>query len=434
MLFSFFLLLVSAKDRTHYFNGYFNGRSANVGVLGDLKQGENNLVLLGGNVQSCPAEISVTDLGDVLARSHWVGKLKTPTTVELNANLPSASLSLFSFGVDGEDLDESTRNELFEGMQASALTVPFHPADHTSIVTSAWTGQVPRQHGVVGSTWYERGSEVEAFSSSFRSPAKVGVMELLKSNYPSMQLVAGSNDEILGRALTQGASTASHLDQQGYLSSDAKYTFTWDDLKSQLTTDPFWVAMQNQVDALDLEDPLVQSFLMEMEFLHRVTNNMSQKSDELQVYSLASTSLENFPELTQEVMLIYFATIQQLHANFNKVFPDGASQFSFIKTPEMHQTDVHTQLESKLAEMDYTPETVRLRGYEFQEVCGGETGIVCIVDPSVMVTPGQHETTYQIGIWLMFLLSLAVLFFSCTFCGMDYTSDALLFTKWNRDM
>ena len=52
MFFSIILLLVSAKDRSHYMNGYFNGRSANVAVIGDLKQGENNLVLFSDNVKS----------------------------------------------------------------------------------------------------------------------------------------------------------------------------------------------------------------------------------------------------------------------------------------------------------------------------------------------------------------------------------------------
>jgi len=434
MFFSLLLLLVSAKDRSHYLNGYFNGRSANVAVIGELKQGENNLVLVGGNVRDLPAEISVTDLGDILARSYWVGKMKDSTRVEVDANLPSASLNLFTFGLDKTELDANTLQELFGEMKQSDLSVPFHPADHTSIVTSALTGQVPRQHGVVGSTWYERGSEVEAFSSSIRSPARVGVVELLKSNYPSMQITAGGSNQILGRALTEGTVLASHLDQAGFESADSEYAFTWADLKAKLATDPFWLAMKKQTDQLDLTDPLVESFLMEMEYFHRVTENMKQKSDEIQLFNLASTSLENFQEVSQEALLITLATIQQLHSRFNQVFPQGASQIAFIKTPAMHETDLHTQLESKLAEMDYTPLTARLHGMEFSEVCDGTDGLLCIVDPSVKVTPGNHMTTYQIGYWLMFLMSLAVLFFSCTFCGMDYSSDALLFTKWNRDM
>jgi len=432
MFFSIILLLVSAKDRSHYMNGYFNGRSANVAVIGDLKQGENNLVLFSDNVKNLPEDVSITELGDIVARTYWVGKLNPESKVEVEANLPSASLNLFTFGLDKTELSEETLNELFGSMKQSNLNVPFHPADHTSIVTSAFTGRVPRQHGVVGQTWLERGSEVEAFSNNNRSPAKVGVMNLLRSNYPSMNIVAGSNNQILGRALTQGTTTASSMSQNEFSSSNANYVFTWAELKTQLTTDPFWVAMKKQVDALDLEDPLVQSFLMEMEYFHRVTENMMQKSDEIQMFNLASTSLENMPELNEDVLLICFATLSNLHSNFKKVFPDGASQMAFIKTPTLFETDLHTELESKLAEFKYTPQSVRLRGLEFNQVC--TDGLICIIDPSVDVTPGNHETTYQIGVWLCFFCTMAVLFFSCAFCGMDYSSDALLFTKWNRDM
>jgi hypothetical protein len=431
MFLSLLLLLVSAKDSTHYMNGFFKGRSPNVAVKGELKQGENNVVLLGGNVRDLPSEISVLDLGDTLARSYWVGKLKSPTVVKINPDLPSATLSLFSFGVDKTELNEETSNELFGDMRQSNLNIPFHPADDTSIVTSAYTGKLPNEHGVVGSTWLERGSEVEAFSTARRSSSEVSVMELLQSNYPSIEFVAGCNNEILGRALTQGTSTASHLTQQGYVSTDAKYAFNWDDLKSELATDPFWLSLKDQVDALNLEDPAVQNFLMEMEYFRRVTQNMARKTDQIQVYSLASTSLETMPEHSTALLTIYFATLHQLNSKFHEVYPNGATQFSFIKTPEMHRTEAHTQLEAKLAEMNFDPMNVRLVGRQFQEVCGGDTGLLCISDDKAA---GQKETTYQIGVWLMFTMTLAVLFFSCTFCGMNYSSDALLFTKWNREM
>ena len=54
----------------------------------------------------------------------------------------------------------------------------------------------------------------------------------------------------------EGTTTASSMSQNEFSSSDAKYIFTWAELKTQLTTDPFWVAMKKQVDALDLEDPV----------------------------------------------------------------------------------------------------------------------------------------------------------------------------------
>ena len=84
---------------------------------------------------------------------------------------------------------------------------------------------------------------------------------------------------------------------------------------------------------------------MEMEYFHRVTENMMQTSDEIQMFNLASTSLENMPELSEDVLLICFATLSNLHSNFKKVFPDGASQMAFIKTPTLFETDLHTELE-----------------------------------------------------------------------------------------
>ena len=87
----------------------------------------------------------MTELGDIVARTYWVGKLNPVSKVEVEANLPSATLNLFSFGLDKTELNEETLNELFGSMKQSNLNVPFHPADHTSIVTSAFNGQVPRQ-------------------------------------------------------------------------------------------------------------------------------------------------------------------------------------------------------------------------------------------------------------------------------------------------
>lgn len=433
MLFSLLLILTLAKDRQHYFNGYFNGRSPNVQVLGDLKQGENNLILFGGNVKTASSDVAVTDMGDVLARSFWVGKLKSTSAVELTGDLPSASLNLFTFGVDADDEKRLENNNLFSNMKRANLLVPFHPADHTSIVTSALTGQVPREHGVVGARWHENGLEKEAFSDAYRSPAMVGAVELLKTNYPSLDLTTGSEHEIVTRALSHNLFEGSHFSQNQFNSNTKEYNFNWEDLKKKLTEDQHWMNLEKNVQAFDLDHEWTQKFLMEMEFLNRVADNMEAKKDQLQVFNLATTSLEDVSEVNDDMSTILAATLEKLLTKYQEAFPQGASQLAFIKTPEMHLTEAHESLESKLAEMDLTHDKARLKAFELLQVCDDDD-YLCLLDAANETTPGQMETTYQISVWLMFMLTLAITFFSFFFGCMNYTSDALLFTRWNRNL
>jgi len=84
-----YLLLLSLLDvsfaieKYHVQNNYFAGRRPNVVVLGDLVKGDNNVLLVGGNVESIPEAVSVMDLGDALARSYWVGKLRQESVVQV---------------------------------------------------------------------------------------------------------------------------------------------------------------------------------------------------------------------------------------------------------------------------------------------------------------------------------------------------------------
>jgi len=435
-----YLLLLSLLDvsfaieKYHVQNNYFAGRRPNVVVLGDLVKGDNNVLLVGGNVESIPEAVSVMDLGDALARSYWVGKLRQESVVQVGANLPSASLNLFLFGVDADDLARSpAKDALLSSMQQSELTVPFHPADATSIVTSAMTGRVPRDHGVVGATWFENGEEVQAFSTAGRSPATIGAVDMLKNSFPQLSMTAGGADQIVGKALTQGLYDASYLDETKFVSPEQSYSFTWEELQAKLSEDPFWVGLKTNVDALDLEHPVNKKFLMQMEYFNRVASNM-QASDNLELFNLATTALDELYLVSDDAIAILSATVQNLLTTFSENFPNGSSQVAFIKTPEMEQTEAHTNLESKLSEFGKESATANVRGIELLHVC--QPGVICVVphnQPGVDVSDEKTQQIFQIKFWFSFLMALLITVFSCSFCGMDYSSDALLFTKWNRD-
>jgi len=431
-LFLLFLYTSFAIEKYHVYNSYFTGRNPNVVVLGELSKGENNALLVGGNIENVPESVSVMDLGDALARSYWVGKLRSESAMRVGANLPSASLNLFLFGVDADDLARSpAKDALLASMQQTDLTVPFHPADATSIVTSAMTARVPRDHGVVGATWFERsGEEVQAFSTASRSPATIGAVDMLKNSFPQLSMTAGGADQIVGKALTQDLYDATYLDDLKFVSSDERYSFTWEELQAKLAEDPFWVSLKENIDALDLEHPVNQQFLMQMEFFNRVASNM-QASDNLELFNLATTALDQLYLVSDDALAILSASVQNLLTTFSEVFPNGSSQVAFIKTPEMEQTDAHTRLESKLAEIGHEPATAYVKGLELLHVC--EDGVVCVVEHGVDVTDEKANQIYQIGFWFSFLMFCTVTAFSCMFCSMDYTTDALLFTKWNRD-
>jgi len=105
-MFLLLLLVVShAIDKSHLQAAYFRGRSEQVGATGDLVKGEENIVLFGGKLQARESnkDISITDVGDTLAKSFWIGKLKkqsNPEAVTYQYDLPSANLLLTNFGLN----------------------------------------------------------------------------------------------------------------------------------------------------------------------------------------------------------------------------------------------------------------------------------------------------------------------------------------------
>eukprot|EP00494_Astrolonche_serrata_P002739 UN02745 len=72
---------------THFHKGYFKGRSSNVVAKGPLKSVSNNVVILEGiEFEEIPSSLDITDIGDIISRQFWVGKLKVDSPVKLKQN------------------------------------------------------------------------------------------------------------------------------------------------------------------------------------------------------------------------------------------------------------------------------------------------------------------------------------------------------------
>jgi len=409
-------LVLAAVDKRSLRQAYFGARSANVHTMGETLTGDDNLILLSGNVVSCPESVDITEMGDSLARSYWAGKLLDQPQVNVAPDLPSASLLLFNFGVDAENFQSfPNKQTLLEGTQATRLDVPFYPADEVAIVTSALTSRYPRTHGVVARTWNnKRGKPVEAFESNSEFASVLGVVDLMHQQH-SVDVSVASLDPILARSLSQG--------HEALLPAEP---CTWEELQEVMKTSEFWQSVQENVVNLGPEH---QQFLLEMEMLNRVAQSF-EKADEgkLQMYNLATTSLGDLQTLNEDVLTIFSSAVENVLVTFKSTFSTPAAQVAFIHPPTVVPDE---ELNAKLADMGHTPGQARLRGKEFAIACdSSDTSTACFLHKG---QDGQTMTTYAIAFWLMFILSWMIVLFSCTFCSMGYAdNEANLWSKWQR--
>jgi len=415
MMFLLLLALTHGIERQHIRNAYFEGRSTNVHYAGgSLISGNENIILLSGAEPA--SSISVMDIGDVMARSFWVGRMQTSAKSKvLNYDLPSADLLMFNFGTDSATYNALPNAETLAQMNKADLTIPFHPADPVSIVTSALTAEAPGTHGVVGKYWTERGSTVEAFSSARRFPSTVGVVNLMSDEYDGLKVTACASDRVLSHALSEGTAASSFVKDGVFVGPQQSLTFTWEKLQTSMKSDPVWASLSEQTATLDLSEPNTQMFLMEMEYLNRLGSSFSGK--QMQLFNVATTSMEKMDQ-TPAVLAIFSTMVDRTVSKFNEAFPTGVAQVAFLETPVM---EPH-MLEAKLSQ--------RLTGKEFTEVCQ-QGDVLCFKANQEL--DGVQYTTYQAAVWTMLAAGLIVLFFSCSFCQMRYTDDALLFTKWKRE-
>jgi len=426
-------LLSQAVQDSDIQRGFVNSRSANVVTKGQLLEGNNNLLLVDGpNIKNCQEAGTVPQMGDLVTRSLWVGKLKKGSAIcETNTNLPTSILMMTSFGVDRahfEDFPHKQRLATKSTFKLNLETSHF-PASKVAVLTSIMTGHNPNLHGVPDETWEEGTRTVEAFSAPETHASQPSIEALIKNHYHDTQLVAGSAQKAIANALAQDGVSGDYYikDQMKFHSSNPSFSFTPDDLEIELKESLFWTSLADQLKKIQLTPDHLQ-FLMEMEYLRRVADSMKSSDHEV-IYSLASTTLPE--DAPQYILQIYSFALAYLKVNFRKAYPDGLSQLAFIKLPKL---ETHALLESKMSSLDSEINllTPRVESKHFNVVCATDD-VTCLGQGiGSSCKPGDCMKTLMIGYWFAIFMIITLICFTYSMSTMKYDTDALLFTTWQR--
>jgi len=431
------LALSQAIDEQHLIEAYFRGRTNQVQTTGDLLQGEDNLVFLGGNInldKNYKSEIDVTELGDILVRSLWLGTYdKTKMAIQTNEgeaepryeyDFPTANLFMANFGVDREHFEKLPNQEFTQDTLPLDLAVRFYPADEVSVVSSVLTGATPRLHGITAARWTQNGEPVEAFSTSDRSVSELSMYDLVKAQIglKNLHVVGAATGKVLAKTMTANQFGASYFESPHKFTSDSdELSFTWETLLKSMENDEVWKNVRTNLANLDLNSNEVELFLMEMEYLNQVAKSFDAHKDELSLYSLSTTTLEPLAH-NEDVLTIFSYFTDHLIQAFQQAYPEGNYQVAFLKKPAL---EPQPMLETKLAGYNYNGQNLNTLNYaQLDDVCGTD-GVVCVTKME-----GDTFRTYQISVWLLFWAGVATLAFSCYFCGLDFSQDATLYTTW----
>jgi len=374
-----------------------------------VKSHENIALLEGSNLKTIPESIDVTDVGDLLARNFWAGKVKETTVFDLTSQLPSANLLVVNFGVDDslKEIPEFNKNQA----QLTNLKVDFFPADPVSILTSIITGTSPADHGVIGESWMVGDEVVEAFSTEKTFSSSVSSLDLIHQHYNN-EVKIGASSSILAKALSHGNFPNTYFNGVKFISEEEEYNFTINDMINAMKNEKFWLDNKDSIGHLDLQNKNDINFLMEMEYIRRVGKNMDGSAN-FPLYNIATTSLRKVAE--PEALNILSNSLNYLKSQFSKAYPEGSSQVLFIKPPE---------LESGFSQ--YTRDFIHPKEFNLDcstTVCASADGVV---------TTEVEGRAYQFKIWILFFSFVIVLWYVQSVSNLNYESDAILFSKWKR--
>jgi len=238
-----------------------------------------------------------------------------------------------------------------------------------------------------------------------------------------LHIVGAATHETLAKAMTSGSYGASYFESpQSFTSDHPDLQFTWQNLLQSMTQDDVWKSQALRLENLDLKSSQVELFLMEMEYLNKVSKSFADHKSKLSVYSLATTTVEPLSD-NEDVLAIFSHFLVNLVQKYEEAYPNGNYQVAFLETPDI---ETHEVLESKLSELDYHNRGLKhMNTMELTTICGTD-GVVCVTENK----DGTYYTTYQISVWVSFCASLAILAFSCNFCTLDFSQDAILYSTW----
>jgi len=367
-----------------------NGEILDVQGL-QVQKHENSVLIDGNNVENLPTTVDVTDLGDLVTRSFWAGQMKESSAIKLNQQHSTSNLFIVNFGTDGSIL--KSKHEL-KGTN-TGLTYDFFPADSVSVLTSMATSQSPLQHGVVGKSWSVDSQPIEAYSEPKTFSSKHSFTEVI-----DLDAITGSSNPKLARALNQHHPIDT-INGDKFESSHG-IDFTKQEAMDALQNEDFWSLFSSQLESLDLSDPSVESFIMDMEYMRRLGKSM-ESNKQPTLYNMATTTPSN--PAAHEILLGALSHVQK---QFKTQYPEGSSQIVFFKEPTVVSNS--------------NAETKTSLFYQAMQLSESLTNGVVRQDPR----------SYQIAIWLTIFSIIIVYYFVYDFMTLDYETDATLFTKWQR--
>jgi len=178
--------------------------------------------------------------------------------------------------------------------------------------------------------------------------------------------------------------------------------FTKQEAMDALQNEDFWSLFSSQLESLDLSDPSVESFIMDMEYMRRLGKSM-ESNKQPTLYNMATTTPSN--PAAHEILLGALSHVQE---QFKTQYPEGSSQIVFFKEPTVVSNS--------------NAETKTSLFYQAMQLSESLTNGVVRQDPR----------SYQIAIWLTIFCIIIVYYFVYDFMTLDYETDATLFTKWQR--
>jgi len=315
-------------------------------------------------------------------------------------------LFVVNFGVDKSILDDS---QDLEGSQAE-LKYDFFPADAVSLLTSMATSRTPDEHGVVGKQWFVNEDEsVDAYSSAKSSASAPTFPQVIKNHHDEINVITASANPQLAKSINQINSLPFDTLEDGEFKSHHGLSFSKEEALKATKETPFWKSFSTQLENLDVSDSLVESFIMDIEYLRRLTEKM-EASESPVLYNVATSTPPN--AAAQEILL---GAVKETQKAFKKHHPEGTSQIVFMKEP-----NVISNAESTFS-MPLHRKPVEF-SVQYPDDPDAAKNTATLTDPR----------TSQISTWIAFMSLFFVYYFIHSFMTMDYESDATLFTKWKR--
>lgn len=359
---------------------------------------DNHAYLSGQNLKEVPSNINLQDIGELIKSSYWVSPLTNKNLQLDHSKVPEANLLVVSYGATAE-------NEETLGSKTS-VDYNFFPADSVSLLTTLSTSVEPKHHGIVGAKWYKQGELTSAYTdgetTTFSSVPSF-VDSIKNAHKDSVDIVTASHCNKLAKSIAQNNEVHTVNEKNEY-TTGSEPLFSLEDLKTELKNNEFW----KQFNTEDIKT----NFLMDIEYIRRLSEDMQKSSDKSTLYNIAVYVPDN--EVAQK---IFSKALTKIRSAFDRIYPEGSSQVVFLNEPTVEEVG---------------PEPAAYQPKVFSSKCGdsysGTTTGYCTNENAII----QDSRSYQISTWSAWMGFFFLYMFCMEFAYMSYDNDSVLFSRYKR--